>query len=115
MDPVSRRDLFRMFRPKTGPGSPGGLSGSSGRGQPDPTRVAVILGGQCLALTTYCSACSEQCPAPGAIQHSQGLPLVVPFQCTGCGICHDVCPVPGKAIRLLPRASLGTRAETETD
>jgi Na+-translocating ferredoxin:NAD+ oxidoreductase RNF subunit RnfB len=65
--------------------------------------VAVIQGRRCLALTSFCAACVERCPVPGAMHVTNGMPSVVPDVCTGCGICHEVCPAPTNAVLMLPR------------
>ena len=65
--------------------------------------VAVIQGRHCLALTSFCAACVERCPVPGAMQVTRGMPAVVADVCTGCGICQNVCPAPTNAVLLLPR------------
>jgi Na+-translocating ferredoxin:NAD+ oxidoreductase RNF subunit RnfB len=71
--------------------------------EPETPQVAVIQGRHCLALTSFCAACVERCPVPGALQVVQGLPQVVPDACTGCRVCFEVCPAPVKAVRILPR------------
>lgn len=70
---------------------------------PAIARTAIIQGRFCIALTSFCSVCSERCPVPGAIRKERGLPMVVPDVCTGCGVCHEVCPAPRNAVLLLPR------------
>jgi Na+-translocating ferredoxin:NAD+ oxidoreductase RNF subunit RnfB len=66
-------------------------------------QVAVIQGRRCVALTSFCAACAERCPVPGAMQVVNGMASVVPEACTGCGICQQVCPAPTNAVLLLPR------------
>lgn len=66
-------------------------------------KVAVVQGRFCLALTSFCSACVERCPVPGAMKKERGMPMVVADLCTGCGICQDVCPAPRNAVLLLER------------
>ena len=56
----------------------------------------------CLALTSFCSACLERCPVPGAMRSERGLPWVIADTCTGCGVCQEVCPAPRNAVLLLP-------------
>jgi Na+-translocating ferredoxin:NAD+ oxidoreductase RNF subunit RnfB len=95
---LTRRDLFSMFvRP---------LQTQGKERAPDTAtqaQIAVIQGRHCLALTSFCAACFERCPVPGAIERNQGMPMVVPSACTGCGICQQVCPAPINAVLLLPR------------
>lgn len=71
--------------------------------EPPADQVAIVQGRYCLALTSFCAACVERCPVEGAMQVSNGMPMVVPEVCTGCGICFQVCPAPTKAVLLLPR------------
>jgi len=66
-------------------------------------RTAIIQGRFCIALTSFCSVCTERCPVPGAMTKERGLPMVVPDACTGCGVCHDVCPAPRNAVLMMPR------------
>lgn len=66
-------------------------------------RSAIIQGRFCIALTSFCAACVERCPVPGAMSRDRGLPMVHADVCTGCGICHDVCPAPRNAVLMLPR------------
>ena len=66
-------------------------------------RTAIIQGRFCLALTSFCSVCSERCPVPGAIHRERGLPMISADVCTGCGICQDVCPAPRNALLMMPR------------
>lgn len=66
-------------------------------------KVAVVQGRFCLALTSFCAACVERCPVPGAMKKERGMPMVVADHCTGCGICQDVCPAPRNAVLLLER------------
>ncbi len=96
MGDVSRRDLFRIFGRRVQP-APRPVA------EPDPLRVALVSGRHCLALTSRCSVCIEQCPIPGAMQWDAGLPMVNPDICNGCRICQQVCPAPTNAIRMLPR------------
>jgi Na+-translocating ferredoxin:NAD+ oxidoreductase RNF subunit RnfB len=95
---LTRRDLFSMFvRPLQRQQS------SPGTEPATRSQIAVIQGRHCLALTSFCAACFERCPVPGAIKRNQGMPMVVPSACTGCGICQQVCPAPTNAVLLLPR------------
>lgn len=55
----------------------------------------------CLALTSFCSVCSERCPDQ-AISLVEGRPEVNRAGCTGCGVCLDVCPSPAAALEVLP-------------
>jgi Na+-translocating ferredoxin:NAD+ oxidoreductase RNF subunit RnfB len=66
-------------------------------------KVAVIQGRFCLAYTSFCTVCSERCPAPGAMKVEHGIPMVVSDVCTGCAVCHDVCPAPTNAVLVIPR------------
>lgn len=66
-------------------------------------KVAVVQGRFCLALTSFCSACVERCPVPGAMKKERGLPMVVADVCTGCGLCQEICPAPRNAVLMMPR------------
>lgn len=90
---LTRRDLFSLLARPFQPPAP----------VPAQERVAIIQGRHCLALTSFCAACVERCPVPGAMQMSQGMPSVVLDACTGCGICHHVCPAPTNAVLMIPR------------
>jgi len=95
---LSRRGLFVLL------GRPFQRSPAIAPAAPQPRDVvAVIQGRQCVALTSFCAACVERCPVPGAMVVTHGLPSVVPDVCTGCGICQKVCPAPTNAVLLLPR------------
>jgi Fe-S-cluster-containing hydrogenase component 2 len=95
---ITRRDLLSLIvRPFQSPPK-------TARPVPAAGRVAVIQGRHCLALTSFCAACVERCPLPGAITRLNGLPQVVPGLCDGCGICRQVCPAPVNAVLLLPRS-----------
>lgn len=102
---LNRRDLFallgRPFQRKPEPSIVEALPADA---------VAVIQGRRCIALTSFCAACVERCPVPGAMQLTNGLPSVVPDVCTGCGICHEVCPAPTNAVLMLPRRKAASRA-----
>ncbi|QIF04393.1 hypothetical protein G5S37_23665 [Roseimicrobium sp. ORNL1] len=67
------------------------------------SRVAVVQGRFCIALTSFCAVCVERCPVPGAMVSQRGMPTVMPEVCTGCGICFDVCPAPRKAVLMLAK------------
>lgn len=70
----------------------------------EPPPLALILDRFCLAYQgSFCSVCSERCPADGAITVEQGRPRVNPDFCTGCKICQDVCPSPKNAVFLVSR------------
>lgn len=96
---LTRRGLFSLLARPFQPGTPPPAAPAS----PDQPRVAVVQGRHCLALTSFCAACLERCPVPGAMESAGGMPMVVPDACTGCGICHQVCPAPVNAILMLPR------------
>lgn len=101
---LTRRDFFTMF---TRPFQPVAET------QPAKTglqQVAIVQGRHCLALTSFCAACVERCPVPGAMEVSRGMPMVNPDLCTGCGICQQVCPAPVNAVLVLPRRPRPTLA-----
>ncbi|HYG36210.1 MAG TPA: 4Fe-4S binding protein [Clostridia bacterium] len=103
---LTRRDLFSLLvRPFQAPAE------VPAQVLTEP-QVAVVQGRHCLALTSFCAACVERCPVPGAMKLSQGMPQVVADACTGCGICHQVCPAPVNAVLLLPRRRQPSRALT---
>ena len=112
---VSRRDLFAIFarrhRPSIAP-DPRRSETDLHVDSPVPvasaavspvSKVAIIQGRRCIALTSFCSVCIERCPVPGAMTSHQGMPMVVADVCTGCGVCHDVCPAPANAVLMLNR------------
>jgi len=70
---------------------------------PPVAKVAIVQGRFCLALTSFCSACVERCPVPGAMKKERGMPMVVADACTGCGLCQEICPAPRNAVLLMPR------------
>lgn len=71
--------------------------------QPLKMGVAWIETMACLAYTgSFCTVCAERCPVEGAIQVTQGRPVISAERCTGCGICHGVCPAPTNAIAIMP-------------
>ena len=115
MSAISRRDLFRsMFGRRTEPAAP------AVRETPvidEVPPLALILDRFCLAYQgSFCSVCSERCPADGAITVELGKPRVNPDLCTGCRICHDVCPAPKNAVFLVarkPRQGMVARPTTE--
>jgi ferredoxin len=102
MSSISRRDLFRsMFGRRTEPAAPS-VQETPVIAESPP--LALILDRFCLAYQgSFCSVCSERCPADGAITVEQGKPRVNPDFCTGCKICHDVCPAPKNAVFLVSR------------
>jgi Pyruvate/2-oxoacid:ferredoxin oxidoreductase delta subunit len=100
---VSRRELFsRFLRPlEQRAGNQNGIRRTATTSETRPM-VAVIQGRHCLSYQkSFCSACYERCPVPGAIEMRQGVPSVVPDACTGCGVCHEVCPAPRNAVLLI--------------
>jgi len=109
-DGLSRRGFFAAFRRPfgrtSGPVAPPMVQEEN----PDPPvlKVAVVQGRFCLALTSYCSACVERCPVPGAMKKERGMPMVVADACTGCGVCQETCPAPRNAVLMLPRRQLST-------
>lgn len=104
-DTLSRRGFFaalrRPFERKPVPAAPPAAE-TAQAAAPGP-RTAVIQARFCLALTSFCSACLERCPVPGAMRSERGLPWVIADTCTGCGVCQEVCPAPRNAVLLLPR------------
>jgi ferredoxin len=67
--------------------------------------VARVRPERCLAWQgSFCSTCSERCPAEGAITLELGRPRVEASRCNGCGYCAQVCPAPLKAFEFLPSA-----------
>lgn len=51
-----------------------------------------------------CTVCHSVCPLiEAAITLTEGLPQIMPEQCTGCGVCIYECPTPG-AIQVVPMA-----------
>lgn len=103
MSDLSRRGLFSLFARPLRPVRAAVDPAWPPRGTPDPTRVAIIQGLHCTALTNGCQRCLEHCPEAGAIFLEHGLPMVLAEACTGCGVCRDVCPAPDNAVLLLPR------------
>jgi Pyruvate/2-oxoacid:ferredoxin oxidoreductase delta subunit len=105
MSAISRRDLFRsLFGRRPEIKKPLEELPISPKSSEEPAQLALILDRFCLAYQgSFCSICSERCPADGAITVEQGKPRVNPDFCTGCKICHDVCPAPKKAIFLVSR------------
>jgi len=106
MSAISRRDLFRsMFgrRPQhVEPPVEETIRQIPAADEIPP--LALILDRFCLAYQgSFCSVCSERCPADGAITVEQGKPRVNPDFCTGCKICHDICPAPKNAVFLVAR------------
>jgi len=102
---LSRRGFFAAVRRPFGrPRGPVARNGAQAE-TPDPpvSMVAVVQGRFCLALTSFCSACVERCPVPGAMKKERGLPMVVADACAGCGVCQEVCPAPRNAVLMRPR------------
>jgi ferredoxin len=78
-----------------GPGAP--------TGAPVPGMAVRVRPQLCLAWQgSFCSTCSERCPAEGAIVVELGRPRVVEERCNGCGLCVQVCPAPLNALEFLP-------------
>ena len=104
MSSISRRDLFRsMFGRRTEAAVPSAEKTPAPASEEAP-QLALILDRFCLAYQgSFCSVCSEHCPAGGAITVEYGKPRVNPDFCTGCKICHDVCPAPKNAVFLVAR------------
>jgi ferredoxin-type protein NapG len=102
MSAISRRDLFRsVFGRRMEPVAPSVEKTAAIEESPP---LALILDRFCLAYQgSFCSVCSERCPADRAITVEQGKPRVNPDFCTGCKICHEVCPAPKNAVFLVAR------------
>ncbi len=66
-----------------------------------PRRIARIDSPRCVALSSFCSTCSERCPVEGAVVLFRNQPRIDPEVCDGCGVCADLCPAPLKAISML--------------
>lgn len=65
--------------------------------------TAQINPARCLAHAgSFCTVCSEHCPAEGAVQIHDHRPTIDPAHCTGCAECYRVCPAPVIAIVLSP-------------
>ena len=102
MSSISRRNLFRSLVGRWTEPTEETYVAKSASDAPPP--LALILDRFCLAYQgSFCSVCSERCPADGAITVEQGKPRVNPDCCTGCKICHDVCPAPKNAVFLVSR------------
>jgi ferredoxin len=71
-----------------------------------PALVPRVLAHACIALTSFCTVCSERCPVPGAIVMTAGRPAVVPAACDGCGRCVATCPAPVLGFELVRRSDL---------
>lgn len=99
MSGVSRRGLFQVFTRRLNALRPKAPAVS----HPDPTRVAVIQGRHCQALTEGCRICVDQCPVSGALVMDAGLPIVLADACNGCTVCQQVCPAPVNAVLIIPR------------
>jgi ferredoxin len=65
--------------------------------------VPDVLPHRCIATRSFCSVCSERCPAPGAIVVERGRPRIEPARCDGCGECIAACPAPILAFALVSR------------
>jgi ferredoxin len=104
MSAISRRDLFRsVFGRRTEPAAPRVEEALAPVIEETPP-LALILDRFCLAYQgSFCSVCSERCPADGAITVEYGKPRVNPDFCTGCKVCHEVCPAPKNAVFLVAR------------
>ncbi|MEZ4401159.1 MAG: 4Fe-4S binding protein [Kofleriaceae bacterium] len=106
---MTRRDLFSWLRPAAPPAATATPERSPlSRAAPPPpslpaTMAPVIDPSACLATTTTCSVCVEQCPRPGAIVVTAGRPRIVTEACDGCGRCVARCPAPTMAIGLALR------------
>ncbi len=103
MKSVSRRGFFSAFSRPFHKAADMPCRTPAAGDSPPAARTAVIQGRFCLALTSFCSACTERCPVPGAMTKERGMPMVIADACTGCGMCHDVCPAPRNAVLLIPR------------
>lgn len=69
----------------------------------DQPMLAHIDSARCLAHAgSFCTVCSEHCPAEGAIEIHDHLPKINQDACTGCAECYRVCPAPVIAIVLTP-------------
>lgn len=103
--PISRRELFsRMFERAQNCLSSAGPTTKTKQREVQAPRVAIVQGRFCLAYQrSFCSACVERCPVPGAVVVEEHVPRIVVDVCTGCGICHQVCPAPRNAILMAPR------------
>lgn len=97
---LSRREWMSRFLPAAKKSPKGSKPAARAK---DLNLVAIIQGRHCLAGTSFCSVCYEKCPEPGAIEMTDGIPMVIPEKCTGCGDCHDVCPAPTNAILMFNR------------
>ena len=112
-DALSRRGFFaalrRPFERRAAPVLPPVIKAEQPAAASAPVaKVAIVQGRFCIALTSFCAACVERCPVPGAMKKERGMPMVVADVCTGCGICHDVCPAPRNAVLMLPRRQPST-------
>lgn len=104
-DELSRRGFFAAFRRPLGRtrGPAAAKVIEAEEAAAPAAMVAVVQGRHCLALTSFCSACVERCPVPGAMKKERGLPMVVADACTGCGVCQEVCPAPRNAVLIRTR------------
>lgn len=64
--------------------------------------VAVLDTLSCTAFRgSGCTTCYDVCPLPDtAIELREGLPFVLPQDCTGCGICQHHCPTDPASIQV---------------
>ena len=71
--------------------------------------VAVLSTDQCLRTQGQsCRRCVDFCPLGArAIEIDERDRISVLNDCIGCGVCEQACPTSPKAIRVLPRESLG--------
>jgi len=102
---ISRRDLLSRFLGRMSPAPqqrPPLEAGECQKGAETTGKVAVIQARFCIALTSFCSVCTERCPEPLAMSVDHGVPRVNPNACTGCGVCHEVCPAPRNAVLMIP-------------
>ena len=98
-----REGLAQVETSRVGSGPASLRAGGAGAGQPLPPGFGVeVQRWRCMALSSFCSVCTERCPVPGALSLVEGFPVVQP-SCNGCGQCIRVCPAPINAFQLVPR------------